>query len=233
MSKKREQKKTDAAQEQEQEASVTQPKPRKADRKTEKLLRYRFSDSEIVEMARKQAELGEMIASLDEQKKSVAAKFKAEIEKHECDRSDLGRKITNGYESRDIDCDVFFNDPAVGLATVIRTDTGEQVEVRPMTEHEKQMELPLAEDEEDDEEEWLDPKDELPDAETLVLCRVCDGNYGFTVERCTCDESDDGLSAVWTNVDLEDIPADRVLAWRHLTDEECGEESDSSEPADY
>lgn len=231
MSRKKEQKQPEAAQEQEPEANVAKPEPRKADRKTEKLLRYRFSDSEIVEMARKQAELGEMVASLDEQKRSVAAKFKAEIEKHECDRSDLGRKITNGYESRDIECDVFVNDPAVGLATVIRTDTGEQVEVRPMTEHEKQMEMPLTEEEE---HEWDDPFVKLPDAETLIMCRASDGRGNVIEERCTYDESND--EPKWLTVDLEDIETDRglrVVAWRHLTDVECGETTDAAGSADY
>lgn len=38
----------------------------------------------------------------------------------------LSGNITNGYEYRKIDCEVFMNDPSAGKKRIVRSDTGEE-----------------------------------------------------------------------------------------------------------
>jgi hypothetical protein len=81
-------------------------------------------------------------ASTDARAEAVS-QFKAEIEKMEAEMNRLAALINNGYEYREVECEVISN-YRDGQITVLRVDTGEEVEARAMNGAEQQMGLPLA-----------------------------------------------------------------------------------------
>lgn len=74
------------------------------------------------------------------------AQFKSDIEAKTKAIGDFSRRINNGYEHRNIDCQIRFNDPESGMKTLMRMDTGEIVRITKMSEAEKQEELPFKDD---------------------------------------------------------------------------------------
>lgn len=92
------------------------------------------------ELARSNASKDEV----EERKKEVDAQLKAEIESHSTRALYLARKINNGYEYRDVECQVQF-DYMKNSAVTIRLDTMETIETRAMTDEERQLGLPIEE----------------------------------------------------------------------------------------
>ena len=91
-----------------------------------------------IELARENAAKDEA----EERKKEVDAQLKAEIESHSTRALSIARKINNGYEYRDVECTLDCN-YTKNSATIRRTDTGEVIETRAMTQEERQMGLNL------------------------------------------------------------------------------------------
>lgn len=98
-----------------------------------KSLRYDFTDEEVhglsVEMAKQYNALGELI----EEKKTVVAGFNFREKKIKAELKTLSEQVSNGYEFRDVECEVEYNQPLKGEKTITRKDTGE-VFTQPMTE---------------------------------------------------------------------------------------------------
>lgn len=80
------------------------------------------------------------ITDLEDQKKSSASDFKARIDGSTAQASILARKIQNGYEFRDIECEEVWNWDEKSV-DVIRLDTFEVVKSRTMTAGELQQGL--------------------------------------------------------------------------------------------
>lgn len=78
----------------------------------------------------------------EQRKKEVDAQLKAEIESHETRGLSLARKINNGYEYRDVECETRF-DVKKATARTYRMDTNELIEERAMTPDELQTKLEL------------------------------------------------------------------------------------------
>jgi len=106
-------------------------------------LRVEFTPEEIKnfssDLARKTAELSQA----EEDKKAAVAQFADQLASAKATVSRLARNINSGYEMRNVDCEVTLHSPKKGLARIIRLDTGEEVNVRPMTADELQEKLPL------------------------------------------------------------------------------------------
>jgi glutathionyl-hydroquinone reductase len=108
-----------------------------------KALRCPYTEAEMVETAKKLAhEVGEL-QTVEEEKKASNSAFKERIDERTKEISQLASKYNKGYELRDVECDVRFNDPESGKKTIYRTDTAEAVETLGMTWEEKQDELQL------------------------------------------------------------------------------------------
>lgn len=186
------------------------------------MLRHDLSDAEIAEAARSLSTKVEDKACLEEEKKNVASSYKNRIDILDNEINQNSRLISCGYEMRMTECHVFFDDPENGHKRIVRTDTGETLRIEKMAQHEMQKELPLEEateakqDEEEGEHIWKDPAKILPDCDTLVLCRLTT-DEGEEEQRCTYDESG---TPEWLTDDFESVGTDRVIAWRHITDEE-------------
>lgn len=109
-------------------------------------LRYNFSDKEKLEMANTLAANHNRMEDIEAEE----AVFKTQVKekKAQIDQSiqSLSRSIYNGWEMRNIPCFAKFDDPNVGEVSYYRKDTAELVKSRPMTDAERQMDLPLAGD---------------------------------------------------------------------------------------
>lgn len=78
----------------------------------------------------------------EERKKEVDAQLKAEIESHQTRGLNLARKINNGYEYRDVECEMDGN-YKTNTVMIRRLDTNEIIETRAMTDEERQTHLSL------------------------------------------------------------------------------------------
>jgi hypothetical protein len=74
------------------------------------------------------------------EKKAADADFKSQTEGHYAQADRLATILNQGYELREVLCEVY-RDWTAGLVVVLRKDTGEEVSSRPMTPEEKQLGL--------------------------------------------------------------------------------------------
>ena len=82
---------------------------------------------------------------LERQFESIRADFKGRISTQEALVDRGMRIIRDGYEMREIDCELRFHSPKHRMKTVVRLDTFEEVETGRMTESECQEILPFDE----------------------------------------------------------------------------------------
>lgn len=109
-------------------------------------LRWIFTSPEILEISKRLAEKNGNVVTLEDEKKRATKDYAARIATVENEVSDLARKVTNGYEFRDIDCRVVFDTPKPGMKTITRLDTMEQVGIEEMTFPEKQLTIPAVDE---------------------------------------------------------------------------------------
>ena len=108
-------------------------------RKEQIMLKVIYTEDELKEFAGRLARATTELGEAEEQKKAIMAQFKERIESARLDTLALSRNITTGYAMKYVDCVLHMDSPKVGDVTIIRTDTGEIVRVRPMTEEECQF----------------------------------------------------------------------------------------------
>ena len=107
-----------------------------------KTLRYVFNTRELADIADKVSQLVREVEDREARKKAVAAQLKAELEQAVNELRMMSGKHRDGYEYRDVDCEVEKNF-RMGLVTTTRLDTGEIVGERAMTTEERQQALKL------------------------------------------------------------------------------------------
>ncbi|MBO4619436.1 MAG: hypothetical protein J5654_04935 [Victivallales bacterium] len=72
---------------------------------------------------------------LEDALKEISSQYKADIVQQENIIRQAAAKIHDGYEYRDVDCEVEFNVPERGKKTITRSDTGETfIEIMTMQE---------------------------------------------------------------------------------------------------
>lgn len=102
--------------------------------RTEKrTLRYDFTAVEVHDLSVQLANETRKVVSLTEEKKSVTSQWTAKINEAKATCNNLSFKVSDGYEHREIDCEVIFNQPAQGKKTIIRKDSNKIVGVEDMT----------------------------------------------------------------------------------------------------
>ena len=111
--------------------TASEQKPRTAE--TSEFLRYDFTPTEFMEHARILGRLNQELARSEERKKSVTAELAADVKRHQDEVSNQSQLVSNGYEYRDIKCEIQYHVPEKGKKTIIRIDTGEIVRVAFMT----------------------------------------------------------------------------------------------------
>lgn len=110
--------------------------------KSKRQCRWTFTTGEKLELAQRQAESNAKVAALEEDKKRVMAQYKADIEAAMGQRDEMGRKVSSGYEFRDLPCTCYADMPKLGEKSWIRDDTLEVVDKAYMTGADLQSTLP-------------------------------------------------------------------------------------------
>jgi len=108
---------------------------------TTEWLKYEFTEEELKDFSKRLAYETRELMENEEAKKSVMSDFKSKIESSKEKISKLSNQINNGYEYRNIDCEVILNEPEAGMKQIVRKDTGELVKTLTMNSEEKQENL--------------------------------------------------------------------------------------------
>ncbi|MEN3940696.1 hypothetical protein WJU23_05325 [Prosthecobacter sp. SYSU 5D2] len=138
----------------EEENTQEAPKPSWPESQEHRILRCDLSEKETQIYGKEQAELHQEIDSLEEEKKSSASNYKARIEEKGARARRIGNYITSGWQEKDVQCSWIYEtagrDQATGemifhpeKKSLVRDDTGEVVEIREITNEERQMALPM------------------------------------------------------------------------------------------
>ena len=112
------------------------PAPRPTVREEKKIdLKCELTREELLEAGAKMADAAQRIAELESALASYKAQNKSEMEVEKAQTERLSDKIRRKYEYRPIKC-LVEKDYQAGRVTVFRTDTGDVIEARPMTDDE-------------------------------------------------------------------------------------------------
>jgi hypothetical protein len=116
----------------------------------------KLTEDEIKDYSKTLAEETQSVNSLENEKKSVTAEYTSKITRHKANISDLARKITTGEELREVGCrwEYFWED---GVKELIRTDTGRPIDKQSIKDYERQPELPVADEDQEQEQDPADP----------------------------------------------------------------------------
>lgn len=106
-----------------------------------KQLKTPFSDGEMQDTAKALVDEITALENTENEKKAEQSAFKERIDRHTAAISELSHKYAKGYEMKDVECDIRYNNPEPGKKTLIRMDTGETVETVEMTQEERQEEI--------------------------------------------------------------------------------------------
>lgn len=88
-------------------------------------LKCDFTQAEINDLAHKLAEETTRVSALEDEKKAVTSSYKAKIDEGKASTNKYSTLISNGWEIRNVECEIEFHVPKKGHKTVTRTDTGE------------------------------------------------------------------------------------------------------------
>jgi hypothetical protein len=108
-------------------------------------LKCNFTEEERNTMARQVTELISKKAEAEGKLKSVSTQIKSEIAGIDAEMAKVSEMVRSGYEYRNVDCEVR-SDYVAARVVIIRLDSGEIVEDRPMRMEETQRELFRGED---------------------------------------------------------------------------------------
>ena len=108
--------------------------------KTKEHLKCELTEAEIKQLGYDLARKYSEITDLEENKKAVSSDFKSQIDAATALASSMSRKIQNGYEFRDVECEIR-RDYARKIIEWVRLDTGEIFKDRIMTADELQEDL--------------------------------------------------------------------------------------------
>lgn len=118
--------------------STNEPKKTK---QAKHFLKYQFTHDEIHAKGIELARISSEAIAIENERKAVAAEFKAKIDTKEAEIGVLGNHINNGYEYRYIQCTEILNYPRTGIKTVKRNDNDEIVSELQMCPDELQNEI--------------------------------------------------------------------------------------------
>ena len=105
-------------------------------------LRHDFTDAERLQMGDDLAQAHNRMASIEEEEAVMKAQIRDRKAAVEQTIGTLYRNLNNRFEMRNIACEIVYDRPNVGEVTYV-DPAGKVVKERPMTESERQMDLPL------------------------------------------------------------------------------------------
>jgi hypothetical protein len=113
--------------------------------KSTEYMRHVFTEAERLQMGTQLAEAHNTLSSIDEEEAVVKAKFKERKATIEQSVGSLSRDLATGWTMQNVECRLVWDSPNPFEVSYVRNDTNEVVKVRPMTEQERQLDLPLQE----------------------------------------------------------------------------------------
>ncbi len=122
-------------------------KPRKGKKKDEIVLKITRKLSVPLSAKEKENAIKNLVAKMDlvealeEEKKAMVDGFKAKITQAKADIMNARQLVRNGAEIRDVNCQEI-RDYKAGQFRIIRMDTEEVVDERPLTKEERQTHIP-------------------------------------------------------------------------------------------
>ena len=126
-------------------------------------LKCRLTIAETLDISRRLARNTKQRSAVDENKKRIAKDMAAEMTTLDGEIDRLSSLVDQGYEYREVKCEVRYNDPEPKMKRIIRTDTAEEVQCVPMTWAELQEELAL-----DNPNPADEPQQDLPLGERVI-----------------------------------------------------------------
>lgn len=129
-------------------------------------LRVNLTQKETISFSQSLARANQDLAGEENEKKEVMSSFANKITMLKTNIFDLSKKISNGYEYRGVDVDVFF-DYRKGIKIYVRRDTKEVVEEKPMTDHDRQQEFPFKDKKKKEAEKKEEKKVEKKTVDTI------------------------------------------------------------------
>lgn len=98
-------------------------------------LRYDFSAIEIHDLSMDLANKTKELSAIAEEKKSVNSQFTARLNEAKAACNKLSNQVSDGFEYREIECEVEYHKPEQGKKTFIRKDTNKVAAVEAMTDY--------------------------------------------------------------------------------------------------
>ncbi len=122
-------------------AEKDKPAPVNVSRKTSRRLRVDFTPDELSARANELAMELKTLGEIDADKKSAMAEFGARSKEHKARVERLTNEIASKHVMEDIDCEEYMNHPREGMKQMVRLDTMEVVDTRPMLPSDYQLTL--------------------------------------------------------------------------------------------
>jgi hypothetical protein len=105
----------------------------------------KLTTEEIADAAEELASAIQELEGVEIEKKAVAKEYNSQVDNIKKRIHRLMTHVKNGVAYRSVKCDLQFHIKKV-LAILVREDTGDIIEERPMTEEEKQMQIEFSDD---------------------------------------------------------------------------------------
>ncbi len=125
------------------EPSAAPAAKKKEPKRIEIHLRCDFSEKQLLELARKSADLQNDLEQAEETKKNITSQLKGKVDAISAQIGETAAKIRSGYEIKPVVCELRYNEPEPGLKRTVRLDTYQEVNVEPMTVREREEQLEL------------------------------------------------------------------------------------------
>jgi hypothetical protein len=106
---------------------------------TKRSLRYDFTAVEIHDLSLELAKKTKELAAITEEKKSVTSQFAARLNEIKATTNKLSNQVADGWEYREIDCEVLFHKPQHGKKTIVRKDTDKVAMIETMSEYDHNL----------------------------------------------------------------------------------------------
>src|SRR5258708_4356594 len=108
---------------------------------TTELVRYNYTQGELVELSREQARHFNMRSTAEDELASIKSDYKSRMTKIEEDINRCTQRVTSGYEMRKVKCVILKARPDSYSLLIVRTDNGRVLKRRKMTADEGQLTL--------------------------------------------------------------------------------------------
>lgn len=101
-------------------------------------LKFTFGPTDIQDLGQKLARENQNVYDLESRKKEIDAEMAAQIKSANNRCSELTTKLNNGYEMREVEVLVLFDEPKQGIKRIVRVDNNEHLRDEAMTLEEMQ-----------------------------------------------------------------------------------------------